>query len=194
MLANLILHEYDKTLADMEITPEDIIFNRRGLDEEVARYAAWRMDRDQESYFNKIRTIHQALCEALEFGLTRKHRLSAKDLLGLEREVYIFLSMIETMVGRSVLRSAVNEYGSPESDLYFLKESDRHMSNLLQNLRIAIRGLANIGSLECIPSLEEVKNREEVFQRLKKDKAHRDQSRLISEWVDEAVKIIKFRS
>lgn len=194
MLANLMLHEYDKSLADIEITPEDILFNQRGLDQEVARYAAWRMDRDQETYFQKFRAIHQALCEALEFGLTRKHRLSAKDLLGLEREVYIFFSMIETVVGRSVLRSAVNEYGSPESDLYFLKESDRHMSHLLQNLRIAIRGLANIGSMECIPSLEAVKSREEVFQRLKKDKAHRDQSRLISEWVDEAVKIIKFRS
>ena len=146
MLANLILHEYDKTLADIEITPEDILFNQRGLDKEVARYAAWRMDRDQDTYFEKVRSIHQALCEALEFGLTRKHRLSAKNLLGLEREVYIFLSMIETIVGRSVLRSAVNEYGSPESDLYFLKESDRYMSHLLQNLRIAIRGLANIGS------------------------------------------------
>ena len=194
MLANLILHEYDKALAEMEITPEDILFNRRGLDEEVAHYAAWRMDREQETYFSKVRTIHRALCEALEFGLTRKHRLSAKDLLSLEREVYIFLSMLETSVGRSVLRSAVSEYGSPESDLYFLKDSDRYMSHLLQNLRIVIRGLANIGHMECIPTLEAVKTREEVFQRLKKDKAHRDQSRLISEWVDEAVKIIKFRS
>jgi hypothetical protein len=194
MLANLILHEYDKNLADIEITPEDILFNQRGLDKEVARYAAWRMDRDQEAFFDKVRTIHQSLCEALEFGQTRKHRLTVKDLLGLEREVYIFLSMIETTVGRSVMRSAVTEYGSPESDLYFLKESDRFMSHLLQNLRIAIRGLANIGSMESIPSLEAVKTREEVFQRLKKTKAHRDQSRMISDWVDEAVKIIKFRS
>jgi len=194
VLANLILHEYDKSLADIEITPEDILFNQRGLNAEVARYAAWRMDRDQEAFFDKVRTVHKALCEALEFGMTRKHRLSAKDLLGLEREVYIFLSMIETSVGGSVLRSAVTEYGSPESDLYFLKESDRLLPNLLQNLRIAIRGLANIGNMDNIPSLEAVKTREEVFQRLKKTKAHRDQSRLISEWVDEAVKIIKFRS
>jgi hypothetical protein len=194
VLANLILHEYDKSLADIEITPEDILFNQRGLNREVARYAAWRMDRDQEIFFDKVRTIHQALCEALEFGMTRKHRLVAKDLLALEREVYIFLSMIETVVGRSVLRSAVTEYGSPESDLYFLKESDRLMPHLLQNLRIAIRGLANIGNMDHIPPLEAVKTREEVFQRLKKTKAHRDQSRLISEWVDEAVKIIKFRA
>ena len=194
VLANLILHEYDKSLADIEITPEDILFNQRGLNKEVARYAAWRMDRDQEAFFDKVRTIHQALCEALEFGVTRKHRLSAKDLLGLEREVYIFLSMIETTVGQSVLRSAVTEYGSPESDLYFLKESDRLMSHLLQNLRITIRGMANIGNMDNIPTLDAVKTREEIFQRLKKTKAHRDQSRLISEWVDEAVKIIKFRS
>ena len=194
VLANLILHEYDKSLADIEITPEDILFNQRGLNKEVARYAAWRMDRDQEAFFDKVRTIHQGLCEALEFGMTRRHRLSAKDLLGLEREVYIFLSMIETTVGRSVLRSAITEYGSPESDLYFLKESDRFMSHLLQNLRIAIRGMANVGNMENIPSLDAVKTREEVFQRLKKTKSHRDQSRLISEWVDEAVKIIKFRS
>ena len=194
VLANLILHEYDKALADIEITPEDILFNQRGLDQDVARYAAWRLDRDQDAFFDKIRTIHKALCEALELGLTRRQHLSVKDLLGLEREVYIFLSMIETLVGRSVLRSAVNEYGSPESDLYFLKESDRFMSQLMQNLRICIRGLASIGSMESIPLIEAVKTREEVFQRLKKTKAHRDQSRLISEWVDEAVKIIKFRS
>jgi hypothetical protein len=152
------------------------------------------MDRDQDAFFDKVRTIHRGLCEALELGLTRRQHLSVKDLLSLEREVYIFLSLIETLVGRSVLRSAVNEYGSPESDLYFLKESDRFMSNLMQNLRICIRGLANIGSMESIALLEAVKTREEVFQRLKKTKAHRDQSRLISEWVDEAVKIIKFRA
>jgi hypothetical protein len=152
------------------------------------------MDREQEAFFDKVRTIHNALCEALELGLTRRHHLSVKDLLSLEREVYIFLSMVETQMGRSVLRSAVNEYGSPESDLYFLKESDRFLSHLMQNLRIAIRGLANIGTMESIPLLETIKSREEVFQRLKKTKAHREQSRMISEWVDEAVKIIKFRS
>jgi hypothetical protein len=101
--------------------------------------------------------------------------------------------MIETVVGRSVLRSAVNEYGSPESDLYFLKNSDSCLSSLLQNLRIAIRGLANFGGMEAIPVLEAVKTREAVFARLNKTKAHQDQVRLISEWVDEAVKLIRFR-
>ena len=126
--------------------------------------------------------------------MTRKHQLSAKDLFALERELYIFLSMAETTVGLAIMRSAVNEYGSPESDLYFLNESQRFMSQLIQNLRIALRGLANIGKMESIPALEAVKSREEVFARLKKTKSHQNQCRLISEWVDEAVKIIKLRS
>jgi hypothetical protein len=37
MLANLILHEYDQTLADIDITPEEILFNRGGLQKEVAQ-------------------------------------------------------------------------------------------------------------------------------------------------------------
>ncbi len=194
MLANLILHEYDKSLTDIEITPEDILFSRHGLDKEVAGSATWLMDREQDAFFEKVRVIHEALCEALDLGMTRKHRLSAKDLLALERELYIFLSMAETTVGLAIMRSAVNEYGSPESDIYFLNESQRFMSQLIQNLRIAVRGLANIGKMENIPALEAVKNREEVFARLKKTKAHQDQCGLISEWVDEAVKIIKLRS
>ena len=194
VLANLILHEYDKTLADFEITPEDILFDRRGIDPDVARYAAWRLERQQDAFFEKIRTIHSALSEALQLGMTRRQRFPVRDLLGLEREVYIYISMVETRVGNSVLRSAVTEYGNPESDLYFLKESQRFISHLLQNLRIAIRGLATLGGMESLPLLESVKAREEVFQRLHKSKAHREQSRLISEWVDEAVKLIKFRS
>ncbi len=193
VLANLILHEYDKTLADFEITPEDILFDRRGLDPDVARYAAWRLDRQQDVFFEKMSTIHKALGETLELGLTRNQRIPVRDILGLEREVYIFVSMINTSAGCSVLRSAVTEYGNPESDLYFLQESPRFISQLLQNLRICIRGLATLGNKDDIPLLESVKAREEVFKRLKSAKAHREQSRLIPEWVDEAIKLIKFR-
>ena len=35
---------------------------------------------------------------------------------------------------------------------------------------------------------------DETFQRLKKDPKHRAQAGRITEWVDEAIKIIKFRA
>ena len=53
MLANLIIHEYDKNLTDIEITPEDILFSRHGLDKDVAGYATWLMDRGAGRFFRK---------------------------------------------------------------------------------------------------------------------------------------------
>jgi hypothetical protein len=42
--------------------------------------------------------------------------------------------------------------------------------------------------------LETVKEHNEDFQRLKNDRLFRSQARLVTEWADEAIKIIKFRS
>jgi hypothetical protein len=50
-----------------------------------------------------------------------------------------------------------------------------------------------VGSQNDIPALEHARTQEETFQRLKKDRQHRAQARRITEWVDEAIKIIKFR-
>ena len=67
------------------------------------------------------------------------------------------------------------------------------MGLLLQNLRVAVRGVGCAGGMGDVPALERIKSHEETFLRLKKDRNHRAQARLITEWVDEAVKIIKFR-
>ncbi len=194
MLASLIACRYDKSLADMEITPEDIILEKKALDKSVVGYAAWRLSRDQEKLFKKVSLIHKSACEALEFGEAQKNLLPLKQVLALEREVFIFLSLIGSNVSETVLRGAVNEYGSPESDLYSLKYSKSVLKTLMQNLRIAIRGLENTGSPESIPSLEAVRRKEEVFMRLEKTKEHRDQARRITGWVDNAIKMIKYRA
>lgn len=194
MLASLIVCRYDKSLADMEITPEDIVLEKKSLDKSVAGYAAWRLSRDQEKLYEKISLIHKSACEALEFGSAKKNLLPLKQVLALEREVFIFLSLIGTNVSETVLRSAVKEYGSPDSDLYSLKYSKSVLKTLMQNLRIAIRGLETTGSMESIPCLKEVRKQEEVFMRLKKTREHRDQARRITGWVDNAIKMIKYRS
>jgi hypothetical protein len=41
--------------------------------------------------------------------------------------------------------------------------------------------------------LEAVKGHNEDFQRLKNNRQFRAQARLVTEWADEAIKIIKFR-
>lgn len=194
MLANLIIHRPDRALADYEITPEDIILNQQKLDKTVVEYAAWRIDKDQELFFTKIQTIHKKVAEALRLGQTSEKHIPASILLNLERELYIFLAMVSCDSGKAVLRSAVLEYGDPQTEIYHLKESTAFMSGLLQNLRVALRALGSVGSMQDISALERVRAQDENFQRLKKDRQHRAQARLITEWADDAAKFIKFRS
>ena len=117
MLTNLIVHRPDKALADYEITPEDIVLNQHNIDKMVAQYAAWRVDRDREKFFAKATTIHNMLAQALELGKTREKQIPVSVLLNLERELYIFLSLVVCDTGKAILRSAVREYGDPQSDI-----------------------------------------------------------------------------
>ncbi|MEJ2157085.1 MAG: hypothetical protein P8X96_17260 [Desulfobacteraceae bacterium] len=194
MLANLIVHRPDKSLADYEITPEDIVLNQHNLDPMVVQYAAWRIDKEREQFFTKVKTIHTKMMEALCLGETSEKHIPASVLLNLERELYIFLAMVACDTGKSILRSAVNEYGDPHSEIYQQKESDQFLGGMIQNLRVSLRGLGTVGGMQDINILEGVKQHNENFQRLKNDRQFRTQARLVTEWADEAIKIIKFKS
>lgn len=194
MLANLIVHRPDKALANYEITPEDIVLDRHSLDSTVVQYAAWRIDKEREQFFTKVQTIHKKLSEALSLGATSEKQIPASLLLNLERELYIFLSLVDCEAGKAILRSAVSEYGDPGAELYHLKESEAFMGGILQNLRVALRGVGSVGNMGDVAILEAVKGHNEDFQRLKNDRQFRAQARLVTEWSDEAIKIIKFRS
>lgn len=194
MLANMILHRPDKSLADYEITPEDIVLHRHNLDAMVVEYAGWRIEKEKDPFLTKAQTIHNKLNESLNLGHTSDKQIPATVMLNLERELYIFLTLVECDTGKAILRSAVSEFGDPDSEVFGRKESQEYMSGLLQILRVALRGLGTIGSMQDIGLLEAVKEKEESFQRLKKERQHRAQARMITDWVNEAVKIIKFRS
>ena len=192
MLGSLIIHR-DKSLTDYDMTPEDIVLSRHNIEAEAAQYAAWRIEKDQEAFSTKVQTLHKKMTEGLQLGHSVGQNLPAAILLNLERELYIFLSLLECDTGKAILRSAANEYGDPTAEIYHQKESENFLGPLMQNLRVTIRGVGSVGTTADIPALETIKTREEDFRRLKNDRNHRTQARLITEWVDEAVKIIKFR-
>lgn len=193
MLANLIVHR-EKHLTDYDITPEDIVLNRHDIDATVAQYAAWRIEKEHEAFSTKVQTIHKKTTEALHLGHTADQRLEAATLLNLERELYIFLSLVECETSKTILTSAAAEYGDPAAEIYHRNESGNCLGALLQNLRVALRGIGSICGMAEVQLLERIGASEETFGRLKNDRRHRAQARLISEWVAEAVKLIKFRS
>jgi hypothetical protein len=186
MLSNLILRHYDKFLADFEITPEDIITDRSSLDQNVVRYASWRIDKEQERFFRKIRTIHDHLFESMAVGQTRHHQFTPDDMLGIERECFIFLALIGGPTARSVIRSAVKDYGSPNSALYLSKHSDDHLLHIIQNFRLTIRSLGMIGNTDDLEILVAVKQNKAAFVKNGKIKKYLPQTNILQDWLDEA--------
>jgi hypothetical protein len=62
--------------------------------------------------------------------------------------------------------SAVKEFGNAESSIYHLKNSRKHLADLLHLLKIVVHGLAFIGTSEDTVQLEYVKSQLNRFSEL----------------------------
>ena len=166
MLGNRLVRSYSQEIVSYQITPEDVLLKESGIDRKITNYAAWKIDKNQDKFFEKIRTIHRRLLETLDSHDEENHLVDVQDLLALEREAYIFLALVAGITGRSVLLSALKEYGHPDSDLYQLRRSPKHMTDLLQLLKIVVRCVGRVGERNEAIFIDHVIGRLEVFSQL----------------------------
>jgi hypothetical protein len=196
MLGNRLVRTYSKEIVSYQITPEDVLLVVNGLDDRLTNYAAWKIDRKQDAFFEKIRTIHRRLLEALDDDddETKQQLMGAQDLLALEREIYIFFALVGGNTGRSLMLSALKEYGHPQSDIYQLKGSPAHMADLLQLLKIVVRGIGRTGDNDQSVVLDQVKGQLQVFLQMIKSLHGEDLIHQIQEHLDESIRQIAERS
>ncbi len=166
MLGNRLVRSYSQEIVSYQITPEDVLLTDAGIDRKITSYAAWKIDNNQDKFFKKIRTIHHRLLEALDAEEEQKHLIGVQDLMALEREAYIFLALVGGTTSKSVLLSALKDYGHPDSDLYQLNQSPKHMADLLQLLKIVIRGVGRVGNSTEAVLIDHITGRLEVFSQL----------------------------
>jgi hypothetical protein len=166
MLANRLVRSYSKEIVSYQITPEDVLLTDEGIDRKITSYAAWKIDKNQDKFFEKIRTIHRRLLETLDADEEQNHLIGVQDLLALEREAYIFLALVGGTTSRSVLLSALKEYGHPDSDLYQLSNSTKHMADLLQLLKIVIRSVGCVGDNTQAVHIDHIIGRLEAISQL----------------------------
>ncbi len=157
MLGTLLIRQYNHELISYSITPEDVLKAWDSIDQEVARYASWRMDKNQDLFFTKVRTMHRRTMEGLDASTEEMGPMDVEYLIAQEREAYIFLAMVGGSVARSVLLSAVKEYGKGASEIYHLKNSKENMVDLLQLLAVVIRGFGRIGASEDLYLLDQLR-------------------------------------
>ena len=104
--------------------------------------------------------------------LSKEPLLPIRFLLALEREVHIFLALVGGKTAFEVMRSALNDYGNPASQIYHLKESPAQMEALLSHLAAVIRGWGRLGRQPDMPLLDEIKNRQNQFMDLHPDRRY----------------------
>ncbi len=181
MLSNILVRTYNKEMdTDIELTPEEVLAVQNGLDRKVAAAMARRIDGKQSVFLRKIRTIHSRL----NLGLAGEKTLPFRFLLSLEREIYIFLSLVGGTTARAVLRSAIKTYGNADAAVYRMPESHRHGEALLQHLTVVIRGVGRIGQDHDLPSLHQVKEDRTGFGRLWEGPRTAAKVQRLMHWID----------
>ena len=187
ILANQFLRTYNKELnMNIEITPEEVLLVKVGLNAKAANYAKWKVDGEQRRFFEKLITIRTKLLETLDSDSSDTRLLPTRFLLALEREVHIFLALTGGQTAYTVISGSLNVYGNPSSQVYRLKESQNLMSSLMQHLAVLIRGIGRIGENKDLFLLNNIKEREEEFISLGKDLRHGALVRRVLGWIDAA--------
>jgi hypothetical protein len=187
MLGNRLVRSFSQEIVSYNITPEDVLLTTAEVDPKITRYAAWKIDKNRDKFFSKTGTIHRRLLEILDSAEDQKGRIDARELLALERESYIFMALVGGNTSRSILLSALKEYGHPESDLYQLSKSQKYMADILQLLKVVTRGVGLVGGGSDIAVVAGVKARLEVFSQLTKSSHESDLINQLQESADSAV-------
>jgi hypothetical protein len=194
MLCNLLLRRYNKELEiDIEITPEEVFLVREGLNREAAASALMCIDQDSAAWFEKIRSIHRKIIESLDFVGSTSEELGAKYLLSLEREVHIFVALLGGDIARSVLRSALNEYGNPDAEVYRQMDDSTRYESFLQHLKILFRAIGRAGDPSDLWLITQIAERREAFYALSQENRHAVIVDRVIDWAEKAKETIQSR-
>jgi hypothetical protein len=185
MFACILLRKFNKELnLDIEVTPEEVLLVKEGLDAEVVKIVSDIIENHPEVFLEKIQTIQIKINDALKPNATGDQPMPLRYLLSLEREINILLALVGGETALSVLRNAIKRYGNPYSEIYKFEESRLYLTAFLQHLKVAIRGLGRIGERIDLAILEDVKTRQKGFLRLGEGLQHENLVVRIMDWID----------
>ena len=173
MLIIQFLRTYNKEInMDIEITPEEVLLVKIGLDVGVARYMAWKVDGEQKRFVKKMATIRAKLIQSLEQAGGDFNVWPIRFLLAMEREAHIMLALAGGQTATNVIREALKVYGNSGARIFSLKESPNFFNSLLQHLGVLIRGIGRVGQEADFALLDDIQNQQQGFMELSAEPRH----------------------
>jgi hypothetical protein len=164
ILANILLRKYNQELRnEIEITPEEVLMVKEGLDPDRVAAAVEQVTVHQEKFYQKIRLIHESLQQALNPRAVATKALPIRYLVTLEREAYIFLSLIGGSAAHKIVRDATEEYGNPHARIYMLEKSSENVAAIMQLFKVIIRALHRFADVNDLSILQSISKQEKAF-------------------------------
>lgn len=165
LLASIMLRSYNKEIsANIEVTPEEVLLVRKGLDSDALAWAREAVDSDSERLLEKTRALHGELCKRLEEGDVGKQSLHF--LVTTMREYYIFMALCGSEVSSKIIRFAFKEMANPSARIYQLAHDKGNMKSLVQLLQISLRGLLRFITLADLPVLQKFRAVADDFEKM----------------------------
>lgn len=191
MLANILLRTYNKELgSDIEMTPEEVLNVRNGLDRDLVHYAQFRIDSIEYRFAGKVRTIHDRLIALLDAPLPGNHQPCVRHLLYLEREVFIFLALLSGKTAHLILGSALKEYGDPGAGIYRHRGAENFLPIFLQHLKIIVRGIGRVGTPEDVDLLRQISAYGSRLAELNATSENQRSVLRTKQWIDSVIRSI----
>jgi hypothetical protein len=191
MLSNILLRTYNKELdVDIEMTPEEVLNVRNGLDKDVVHYAKFRIDSVEYRFPAKVQAIHEKLVERMYATIPDAQAPSIRYLLYLEREIFIFLSLLSGKTAHRILIEALAEYGDPKAGLYRHLRTTTYLSVFLQHLKVIVRGVGRVGTVDDIDLLKQVSGRGYQLSQIDSSPETKRAVARTMEWIDNVIRSI----
>jgi hypothetical protein len=195
VLANILLRSENKELyIDLQRTAEHVLDQTIDENSAARQYVVWRLNTDNIRIVTKFKTIHMALAKALQ--ATKNEQAEPQEtqyLFALEREVLIFMSLAGSMTARGYLHHALLQYGDSAADIYQNDYIEHYLSQLINHLRIVIRGFGCLGQLDDISVLKVLKSHVEPLSALANHPAQALAVQRAFQWVDASINTIQKR-
>ncbi len=195
VLANILLQAENKTLhVDLDRTPENLLLGTHAVQNDVRRYALWRINTDQIRVVAKIKTIHRALeqilCESgTEAGSDRDR--TVEFLLALEREALIFLALVKGPTARKLINNVLQRYGAYDSEMYRNASSSEHLCLLVGQLHIVVRCMGCVGYADNASILKRIAENTQKLNALDSNPVFTMKVQQTLNWIEEAIEKIQ---
>ena len=167
----LLVRNNQQSSCNIELTPEDVLQIREGINQEMVAVATDFMEQNRDLVINKFRSITEALLKLSAGKGPAANEMTPSFLLLLQRELVIFLALVGGESSLAIIQGVVRDFGNPESTYYQAMAKKENLRHSLQLLHVAVRGLRRFEDPGAIAQIDAVASRAHNFLNLAEDHA-----------------------